>query len=48
MPIIKLLVTAAKIIAKDTSKAESGAYKISTIFHCILEIIKELTECEKL
>ena len=40
----KLLVTAAKIIANDTSKADKGAYNISTIFPCILLIIKELTE----
>ena len=42
--IIKLLVTAAKIIANYTSKADSGAYNISTILPCILLIINELTE----
>ena len=47
-PIIILLVTAAKMIESETSKAESGAYNISTIFPCIFEIINELVECEKL
>ena len=47
-PLSAFEVSFAIIIAKDTSKAESGAYKISTMFPCILEIIKELTECEKL
>ena len=46
--IIMLLVTAAKIIEIVTSIAERGAYKISIIFPCILDIIKELVECEKL
>ena len=47
-PIITLLVTAAKMIDNETSIADSGAYKISTMFPCIFEIIKELVECEKL
>ena len=42
--IIILLVTAAKIMANDTSTADNGAYSISTILPCILPIIKELTE----
>ena len=45
--IIILLVTAAKVTAKVTSPAESGAYKISTIFPWILPIINEEDECEK-
>ena len=45
--IITLLVTAASDIAKVTSIADKGAYKISTIFPCILLIIKEEDECEK-
>ena len=48
MPIIILLVTAANIIEIETSNAESGAYKISIMFPCIFEIIRELVECEKL
>ena len=48
MPIIILLVTAAKIIEIETSKAERGAYNKSIILPCIFEIIKELDECEKL
>ena len=37
--IIKLLVTPAKIVANVTSLADNGAYKISTMFPCILPII---------
>ena len=48
IPIIILLVTAAKIIEIETSKAERGAYNKSIILPCIFEIIKELDECEKL
>ena len=49
IPIIILLVTAAKIIEIETSSADRGAYNISTILPCIFEIIKEeLVECEKL
>ena len=47
IPIIKLLVTEAKVTAKVTSAAERGAYKISTIFPCIFPIIKEEEEWEK-
>ena len=46
-PIIKPLVTDAKITAKVTSPAERGAYKISTIFPCIFPIIKDEEEWEK-
>ena len=42
--ITKLLVTAAKIIANETSSADNGAYNMSTILPCILPIINELTE----
>ena len=42
--IIALLVTAAKVMAKVTSPADSGAYKISTIFPCIFPIIKDEDE----
>ena len=34
----------AKIIAKETSRADNGAYSISTILPCILPIMNELTE----
>ena len=43
-----LLVTAANTMDIETSSADSGAYKISIIFPCIFEIIKELVEWEKL
>ena len=46
--ITKPLVTAAIIIAKVTSVGDKGASKVSIIFPCILAIIKEETECEKL
>ncbi len=46
--IIILLVTAANIIAKVTSAAESGANKVSIIFPCILPIIIEEEEWAKL
>ena len=41
------LVTAAKDTAIVTSAADKGAYKRSTIFPCIFEIMKEDEECEK-
>ena len=43
-----LLVTAANIIANDTSAADNGANKVSVMLPCILAIIKDDTECEKL
>ena len=45
--IITALVTAAKDTAMVTSAADKGAYRRSTIFPCIFEIIKEDDECEK-
>ena len=45
--IIKLLVTAAKETEIVTSAADKGAYSKSTIFPCILPIIKDEEECEK-
>ncbi len=45
--IIRLLVTAAKIVASVISPGDSGAYKISTILPCILPIIIEEEVCEK-
>ena len=47
MAIITALVTAAKEIAMVTSAGDKGAYKRSTMFPCIFEIIKEDDECEK-
>ena len=47
LPIIKLLVVAARAIADITSAADNGAYKISTMFPCILPIIKDEEEWEK-
>ena len=43
-----LLVTEANIIAKVTSAADNGAYKVSIIFPWIFAIINEEIECEKL
>ena len=45
--IMKLLVQAAKLVAKVTSPAVKGAYKMSTIFPCIFPIIIDEEECEK-
>ncbi len=45
--IITLLVTAARVTANVTSAADKGAYKISTIFPCIFQIINEDAEWEK-
>ena len=45
--IMKLLVQAAKLVAKVTSAAVKGAYKMSTIFPCILPIIIDEEEWEK-
>ena len=45
--IIKLLVTAANIIAKVTSVADRGANNVSIIFPCILPIINDEEEWEK-
>ena len=42
----KLLVIADKMIAPVTSEGDKGAYSISTIFPCILPIIKVEDECE--
>ena len=42
--IMKLLVTAAKQTEIVTSAADKGAYKRSTIFPCILPIIKDEDE----
>ena len=47
IPIIKLLVVAAKATASVTSPADKGAYKISTMFPCIFPIIKDEEEWEK-
>ena len=44
---MKLLVQAAKLVAKVTSPAVKGAYKMSTIFPCIFPIIIDEEECEK-
>ena len=41
-----LLVHDAKILANVISAAVNGAYKISTIFPCILPIIIDEDECE--
>ena len=41
-----LLVHAAKMIAMVTSPAVRGAYKISTIFPCIFQIIIDEDEWE--
>lgn len=46
MAIITALITEAKAIARVTSAAERGAYKISTIFPWILPIIKDEDEWE--
>ena len=43
-----LLVTAANIIARDTSTADNGANKVSVMLPCIFAIIRDDTECEKL
>ena len=44
---MRLLVTAANIIAKVTSAAERGASKVSMILPCIFPIINEEDEWEK-
>ena len=44
---MKLLVQAAKLVAKVTSPAGKGAYKTSTIFPCIFPIIIDEEEWEK-